>query len=227
MNDKLNNVRVISLKEAEDVNKKNVAYLTLTDGTVAVVKKDDKNSSQNNNSQNNIYSKYKRNFRENNPYINIIEKKILSNDDYEVYKIKNRNTGSSNYKRRNETNRNNQENTNQYNDIQRPNSGQNNISSFSRKYDNQQNLNNSQEEGYSFNRNIYYNTNLNKSVNNKYQRQYNNSNTNYNNANSYKNRNYGKSNDIDSGINPKSQYMVQNFRGLSNNKQNINTYTMI
>ena len=34
-----NKVRIISLKEAADVNKKNVAYFTLTDGTVAVVKK--------------------------------------------------------------------------------------------------------------------------------------------------------------------------------------------
>ena len=221
MNDKHNKVRVISLKEAADINKKNVAYFTLTDGTVAVVNKDDKGSSQNYNSQNNLISKYKRNFRDNNPNIN----KILNNDDYEVYKIKNNNIGISNYKRRNEINNNNQENTNQYNDMQRSNKGQNNISSFSRKYDNTQNLNNSQKQGYSFNRNRYYNTNINQSGNNKYQRQFNNSNINYNNINSYKNRNYGKSNDFESGARPKSQYMVQNLRGLSNNKQNINANT--
>ena len=40
MSDKTEKIRVISLKEAADINKKNVAYFTLTDGSVAVVKKD-------------------------------------------------------------------------------------------------------------------------------------------------------------------------------------------
>ena len=54
-----NKVRIISLKEAADVNKKNVAYFTLTDGTVAVVKKDDKDISQDYNSLSGIRAKYK------------------------------------------------------------------------------------------------------------------------------------------------------------------------
>ena len=52
MADNSKNVRVVSLKEAADINKKNVAYFTLTDGSVAVVKKEGTGLSQNYNSQN-------------------------------------------------------------------------------------------------------------------------------------------------------------------------------
>ena len=59
-------VRVISAKEVEKINKNNVAYFTLTDGTVAVIKKDDqkKPTQENNNPKkemNSFYQKYKMN----------------------------------------------------------------------------------------------------------------------------------------------------------------------
>ena len=45
-------------------------------------------------------------------------------------------------------------------------------------------------------------------------------NTNFNNTNSYKNRNYGNTNDL-SKNRAKSQYMMQNLKTQPNNKQNI------
>ena len=57
-------VRVISTKEAKDINKNNVAYFTLTDGTVAVLKKDEQENTKNNQNiqktpKSSIYQKYK------------------------------------------------------------------------------------------------------------------------------------------------------------------------
>jgi hypothetical protein len=65
MNIKNPKVRVISTKEAKDINKTDVAYLTMTDGTVAVVKKDEQNNPQNN-PKSSIYQKYKLKKNENN-----------------------------------------------------------------------------------------------------------------------------------------------------------------
>ena len=52
--------RVVSLKEAADINKKDVAYFTLTDGSVVVIKKDENNESESNNTQKEGFSRYKR-----------------------------------------------------------------------------------------------------------------------------------------------------------------------
>ena len=65
MNIKNPKVRVISTKEAKDINKTDVAYLTMTDGTVAVVKKDEQNNPQDN-QKSSIYQKYKLKKNENN-----------------------------------------------------------------------------------------------------------------------------------------------------------------
>ena len=54
MNNNNPKVRVISIKELEKINKNNVAYFTLTDGTVAVLKKDDQNKQPEINNNNNI-----------------------------------------------------------------------------------------------------------------------------------------------------------------------------
>ena len=73
MNPNPNNpkVRFITAKEAEKIDKNNVAYFTLTDGTVAMVKKDDEiNTNNNNNNQNN-------------------QTKINLNSNYSIQKIKN------------------------------------------------------------------------------------------------------------------------------------------
>ena len=138
-----NKVRVISLKEAADVNKKNVAYFTLTDGTVAVVKKDDKGISQDYNSQSGIRAKYKKNLKNNNSNINMSqENKFSKNDDYEIYKIKNNNETANNYKRKNDISTNIQESN----------------MSYLNKYKNQY-LNTSPEKSYSYHSQIYINQN--------------------------------------------------------------------
>ena len=66
-------VRVISVEEAGKMNKNNVAYFTLTDGSVAVVKKDEQNpyKIQKDFSNNNIQSKNNTNPYQNNNNINI------------------------------------------------------------------------------------------------------------------------------------------------------------
>ena len=72
MNPNPNNhkVRFVTAKEAEKIDKNNVAYFTLTDGTVAMVKKDDEINTNNNNNQNN-------------------QTKINLNSNYSIQKIKN------------------------------------------------------------------------------------------------------------------------------------------
>ena len=105
MTDKSKKVRVISLKEAADINKNNVAYFTLTDGSVAVIKKEGKGFSQNYNSQKDDFSKYKRNYGNNNNNSNIDYKKEKAQTGksiYENYKDKNEIRNFGNYKRRNE-----------------------------------------------------------------------------------------------------------------------------
>ena len=72
-------VRVISVEEAGKMNKNNVAYFTLTDGSVAVVK----NNEQKNQNNQKDYSKYNQ-IKNNN-----IQSKINTNPNYSVYKIKN------------------------------------------------------------------------------------------------------------------------------------------
>ena len=73
-------VRVISVEEAGKMNKNNVAYFTLTDGSVAIVK----NNEQKNQNNQKDYSKY--NQIKNN---NIQSKNNNINPNYSVYKIKN------------------------------------------------------------------------------------------------------------------------------------------
>ncbi len=71
--------RVVSLKEAADINKKDVAYFTLTDGSVVVIKKDENNESESNNTQKEGFSRYKRKY-----YNNYNQ----SSKNEEVYKVK-------------------------------------------------------------------------------------------------------------------------------------------
>ena len=67
-------VRVISVEEAGKMNKNNVAYFTLTDGSVAVVKKDaQKNRKINNDYSNLKYNQINKNINNNNKGYQIIE----------------------------------------------------------------------------------------------------------------------------------------------------------
>ena len=67
-------VRVISVEEAGKMNKNNVAYFTLTDGSVAVVKKDaQKNRKINNDYSNLKYNQINNNINNNNKGYQIIE----------------------------------------------------------------------------------------------------------------------------------------------------------
>ena len=91
-------VRVISTKEAGKINKNNVAYYTLTDGTVAVVQNEGKEKSVNNMQKNETNSnmKYKRFNKYNQAKNNNIQPKNDSNPDYQIYKIKNSNQNNIN-----------------------------------------------------------------------------------------------------------------------------------
>ena len=106
MNIKNPKVRVISTKEAKDINKTDVAYLTMTDGTVAVVKKDEQNNPQNN-PKSSIYQKYKLKKNENNinNYTNINNannnKKIEDRVIDTKYKINLNNNMNSNINKNN------------------------------------------------------------------------------------------------------------------------------
>ena len=152
MSDKTKKIRVISLKEAADINKKNVAYFTLTDGSVAVVKKDGKRFSQNYNTQKDDYSKYDRNYGNNNNY---------SNTDYnnESYKDKNEIRNSGNYKRRNE---NSQDSKKGYGE------------KYAGKYQNEQKSNISPSQKYSYKGQMYDSKN-----NQEYYKEQNNYGRNY------------------------------------------------
>ena len=173
MADNSKNVRVASLKKADDINKKNVAYFTLTDGSVAVVKKEGIGLSQNYNSQNTDFSKYKRNFGNNN-------NANSSDSQSKGYGYKGQIYSGKNYL---ETQNNDKKNVK----IQK---NENNFSSKGYYYKshiynkinsnkNDQNLNNSQEKEYSYKAQIYKNQNSedsNKRQNNysrKYQNQQN------------------------------------------------------
>ena len=138
MSNKSKKVRVVSLKEAADINKKNVAFFTLTDGSVAVIKKDEKGLSQNNNLQKEEFSKYKRNFATNNNY-NQSYKQESKNAPKSIKVEKESNAETSNYKLRN------------YNKQEKEdNKGQKNY---------EKNSDNSQTKGYSFKGQIYGNQN--------------------------------------------------------------------
>ena len=76
-------VRIITAKEAEKIDKNKVAYFTLTDGTVAMVKNDDEKNINKNNFQN--INKYNTNQINNNN----IQSKINLNSNYSIQKIKN------------------------------------------------------------------------------------------------------------------------------------------
>ena len=93
MNNNNPKVRVISKKELEKINRNNVAYFTLTDGTVAVVKKDnEKNQTEiNNNIPKNIINP---NYYGNQINNNIPQKNNL-NQNYSIYKIKNSNQNNN------------------------------------------------------------------------------------------------------------------------------------
>ena len=100
MNNNNPKVRVISIKELEKINKNNVAYFTLTDGTVAVLKKDDqKKQSDINNNNNNIPKNIISNPNYYSNQINSNNKNIPSknnlNQNYSIYKIKNSNQNSN------------------------------------------------------------------------------------------------------------------------------------
>ena len=88
-------VKVISVEEAGKMDKNNVAYFTLNDGTVAIVKKDDQkipntelvNEVSNKNS---IYQNYKQ-IKNNN-----IQQNNNINSNYSIMKIKNSNQNNIN-----------------------------------------------------------------------------------------------------------------------------------
>ena len=94
-------VKVISVKEAGKMNKNNIAYFTLTDGTVAVVQKDEqKKQEEIKGEENSVYQKYKKNKQINQiNQINNIQPKHNINSNYEVFKIKNsyQNNNNNNY----------------------------------------------------------------------------------------------------------------------------------
>ena len=92
-------VKVISVKEASKMNKNNIAYFTLTDGTVAVVQKDEQNKQEEiHGSKNSIYQKYKKTNQ-----INNIQPKPNINSNYKVFKVKNsyQNNNYNNYNNNN------------------------------------------------------------------------------------------------------------------------------
>ena len=142
-----NKVRIISLKEAEKINKENVAYFTLTDGTVLV--KRDENEEQNYNMENEKpFPKYRKQFRDfrmdyNMNKINSEENQINKNND-EVYKI--RNDDSNAYETKNNNFQENPDNINFVN--------KNKI--FKKKFLGQENENDSHERGYSFDAKVYH-----------------------------------------------------------------------
>lgn len=160
MDDKLNKVRVISLKEAADINKKNVAYFTLTDGTVAVVKKESQGISHNYNSQNNDLPKYKKNLRNNKSYIGTRKDYKIENNEYEIYKVKNRNLGIDD-DRRNETNPSIQKFEKNYSYNGQIYNNNNLEYNEGKKYQNLRNINISPEKSFSYRSLIYSNQNRN------------------------------------------------------------------
>ena len=88
MNNNIPKVRVISTKDVEKINKSNVAYFTLTDGTVAVVKKDTQEKpteTKNNIPQNIINQNY---YNYNNQLNSNIPPKNNLNQNYSINKIK-------------------------------------------------------------------------------------------------------------------------------------------
>ena len=93
-------VKVISVEEAGKMDKNNVAYFTLNDGTVAIVKKDDQkipnaelvNEVSNKNS---IYQDYKQ-IKNNN-----IQQNNNINSNYSIMKIKNSNQNNININNQN------------------------------------------------------------------------------------------------------------------------------
>ena len=102
MNSNVPKVRYITQEEAEKINKNNVAYFTLTDGTVAIVKKDEQKQQEVNKDNNqkkeeySVYQKYKK-YKQKNDDIQ------PKNDLNSVYKIKysnqNNNIYSNNYEK--------------------------------------------------------------------------------------------------------------------------------
>ena len=93
-------VKVISVKEAGKMDKNNVAYFTLNDGTVAIVKKDDQkipNTELLNevNNKNSIYQKYEQ-IQNNN-----IQQNNNINSNYSIMKIKNSNQNNININNQN------------------------------------------------------------------------------------------------------------------------------
>ena len=199
-----NKVRIISLKEAEKINKENVAYFTLTDGTVLV--KRDENEEQNYNMENEQpFPKYRKQFRDfrmdyNMNKINSEENQINKNND-EVYKI--RNDDSNAY----ETKNNNfQENPDNINFV-------NKNKNFKKKFLNQENENDSHERGYSFDAKVYHtneNIYLNYPEKNNYM------------GNRIRSKNIEKENNIYYNINNNINEENQIQKEISRNNQNYN-----
>ena len=91
-------VKVISVKEASKMNKNNIAYFTLTDGTVAIVQKGEQNKQEEIQGKNSIYQKYK------NENPNSIKKNNMLGNKRKRFKEENKTKNdSSNKEKKNET----------------------------------------------------------------------------------------------------------------------------
>ena len=171
MSDRRKNARVVSLKEVDNINKKNVAYFTLTDGSVAVIKKDGKNTSKNTTSQKEESSRFKRGANSNSNAYNMDNNDINTNKNsirlkYLLNKKDNesnspRNDNISNNNSNNYTDRGKKE-INVNKDSQESDNAKN---SYKRKYQrfNQQKTNETQQEGYSYKANVYNKSNISES----------------------------------------------------------------
>ena len=213
MSDGLNKIRVVSLKEASNIDKKKVAYFTLTDGSIAVIKKDDQDLTQNiNSTQKEDYLNIKRNSNENNnEFININQEREYNNNYYEPNMQNNDNSNINNYNTTNETNQ-------DFEDVN------NNQINYRRQYPNltEQNLNNYQIQEYLYQNqmynepnmsgtNQYYNENIQQNNNMGYNDKYANFNNNdYNNE--YINNDYN------------NEYINNDYNDTMNNKVNSNNY---
>ena len=138
-------VRTISLKEAEQIDKKNVAYFTLTDGSVLVKKEENQENetkNDNNTQKEGPFSKYRkkfRNFRTNNT------EEENNTQENKTNKIEESNKKQNKYQNEN------------YQETQENNNGK---KFFRRRFHKEENTtNDSPEKGYSNKSQIYGNKN--------------------------------------------------------------------
>ena len=223
MSDRLNKIRVVSLKEASNIDKKKVAYFTLTDGSIAVIKKDDKDLTQNINTthkEDNLNIKRNSN-EDNNEFININKESEYIKNDYELNMQNNDNPNINNYNITNETSQ----------DFQDVNNNQIN---YRRQYPNltEENLNNYQLQEYFYpnqmnnepnmsGTNQYYNENIQQNNNMGYNDKYANFNNNdYNNI-EYINNDYNDNMNYEVNSN-NYNHMNFNANSYKNNYKNYN-----